>query len=83
MAESSSTDSAGKTGLPQLYTSPVHNQDASLHPADRRNDWFPFMETMKKLVVKTAGIPYQFGQMHRVGAGANCFCPKSVSVYMH
>jgi hypothetical protein len=33
---------------------------------------------LKKLVVKAPGFPYQFEQMHRVGAGVNCFYPKSV-----
>jgi hypothetical protein len=32
----------------------------------------------KKLVVKGCDFPYQFVQMHRVGAGVNCFYPYSV-----
>jgi hypothetical protein len=32
----------------------------------------------KKLVVKGGDFPYQFGQMHRVGAGGKPFLPQSV-----
>jgi hypothetical protein len=38
----------------------------------------------KKLVVKARDFPYQFGQMHRVGAGGKLFLPRSVRTrYMY
>jgi hypothetical protein len=33
---------------------------------------------LKKLVVKGCDFPYQFPQMHRVGAGGKPFLPQSV-----
>jgi hypothetical protein len=33
---------------------------------------------LKKLVVKGSDFPYQFPQMHRVGAGGKPFLPQSV-----
>ena len=36
------------------------------------------MEKLKKLVVKGPDFPYQFPQMHRVGAGGKPFLPQSV-----
>jgi hypothetical protein len=35
-------------------------------------------ESPKKLVVKGREFPYQFRQMHRVGAGGKPFLPQSV-----
>ena len=37
--------------------------------------------TEKKHVVKAVGFPYQFGQMHRVGAGVNRFYPPNLRTH--
>jgi hypothetical protein len=58
--------------LPQVSTIPAHNQDVFfLKNPDRRG--ISTDSLRKKLVVKPGGFPYQFGQMHRVGAGVEPF----------
>jgi hypothetical protein len=37
-----------------------------------------YLEGAKKLVVKAYDFPYQFVQMHRVGAGGKLFLPQFV-----